>query len=145
MARARDIAHELGIAARIATRGLRRRLSGGTPPPVTDDEFRATLQPWLGSLPHGLLAGHAFYRLPATQPPWFDTGVELAPGESVTLLADGRVYFFSEDGKTIVVEAGRTFKVLAENTLGDGFMASPAIAGKAFFVRSHSHLYRIES
>lgn len=59
--------------------------------------------------------------------------------------ADGRVYFFSEDGKTIVVEAGRTFKVLAENTLGDGFMASPAIAGKAFFVRSHSHLYRIES
>ena len=47
--------------------------------------------------------------------------------------------------KTIVVEAGRTFKVLAENTLGDGFMASPAIAGKAFFVRSHSHLYRIES
>ena len=58
---------------------------------------------------------------------------------------DGRVYFFSEDGKTIVVEAGRTFKVLAENQLGDGFMASPAIAGKAFIVRSHTHLYRIES
>ena len=59
--------------------------------------------------------------------------------------ADGRVYFFSEDGKTIVVEAGRTFKVLAENQLGDGFMASPAIAGKAFIVRSRTHLYRIES
>ena len=59
--------------------------------------------------------------------------------------ADGRVYFFSEDGKTIVVEAGRTFKVLAENTLGDGFMASPAIAGKAFILRSRTHLYRIES
>ena len=59
--------------------------------------------------------------------------------------ADGRVYFFSEDGKTIVVEAGRTFKVLAENLLGDGFMASPAIAGKAFILRSRTHLYRIES
>ena len=59
--------------------------------------------------------------------------------------ADGRVYFFSEDGKTIVVEAGRTFKVLAENHLGDGFMASPAIAGKAFILRSRTHLYRIES
>ena len=46
---------------------------------------------------------------------------------------------FSEDGKAIVVEAGRTFKVLAENTLGDGFMASPAIAGKAFILRSRTH------
>lgn len=59
--------------------------------------------------------------------------------------ADGRVYFFSEDGKTIVVQAGRTFKVLAENHLGDGFMASPAIAGKAFILRSRTHLYRVES
>ncbi len=59
--------------------------------------------------------------------------------------ADGRIYFFSEDGKTTVVEAGRTFKVLAENMLGDGFMASPAIAGKAFILRSRTHLYRIES
>ena len=92
MARARDIAHELGIAARLAARSLRRRLSGRTPPPVSDGEFRATLQPWLANLPGGLLAGHAFHRLPATQPPWFDTGVDLAPGESVTLLADGRVY-----------------------------------------------------
>jgi len=59
--------------------------------------------------------------------------------------ADGRIYFFDEEGKTAVVEAGRTFKLLAENTLGDGFMASPAIAGKAFIVRSRTHLYRIES
>lgn len=58
---------------------------------------------------------------------------------------DGRVYFFSEDGKTIVIDASRTFKILAENQLGDGFMASPAIDGKAFYLRSKSHLYRIES
>jgi outer membrane protein assembly factor BamB len=58
---------------------------------------------------------------------------------------DGRVYFFSEDGKTIVVDASRTFRILAENQLGDGFMASPAIDGKAFYLRSKSHLYRIES
>ena len=59
--------------------------------------------------------------------------------------ADGRVYFFSEDGKTIVVEASRSFRILAENELGDGFMASPAIAGKAFYLRSRTHLYRVES
>ena len=59
--------------------------------------------------------------------------------------ADGRVYFFSEDGKTTVIEAGRAFKILAENSLDDGFMASPAIDGKAFYLRTRSHLYRIES
>jgi outer membrane protein assembly factor BamB len=59
--------------------------------------------------------------------------------------ADGRVYFFSEDGKATVIEAGRTFKVLAENTLDDGFMASPAIDGRALYLRTRSHLYRIES
>jgi outer membrane protein assembly factor BamB len=58
--------------------------------------------------------------------------------------AEGRIYFSSEEGKTAVIEAGRQFKVLAENQLGDGFMASPAIAGKAFFLRTRTHLYRIE-
>jgi outer membrane protein assembly factor BamB len=58
--------------------------------------------------------------------------------------AAGRVYLFSEQGKTFVLEAGRQFKVLAENELGDGFMASPAIDGKALILRSRTHLYRVE-
>ena len=58
--------------------------------------------------------------------------------------AEGRVYFFSEEGKTTVIEAGRKFKVLAENELDDGFMASPAVAGNALFLRTRTHLYRIE-
>ena len=58
--------------------------------------------------------------------------------------AAGRVYFFSEDGTTTVIEAGRAFKMLARNKLDDGFMASPAIAGQAFFLRTRTHLYRIE-
>jgi outer membrane protein assembly factor BamB len=60
------------------------------------------------------------------------------------IAAENRVYFFDEDGKTTVIDAGREYKVLAQNQLGDGFMASPAIAGKAFFLRSRTHLYRIE-
>ncbi|MBS1830590.1 MAG: PQQ-binding-like beta-propeller repeat protein [Acidobacteria bacterium] len=59
--------------------------------------------------------------------------------------ADGKLWFFSEDGKTTVVKPGRTFEVLAENKLDDGFLASPAIAGKAFFLRTRTHLYRIEA
>jgi hypothetical protein len=43
-----------------------------------------------------------------------------------------------------VLEAGRTFKVLAENKLEAGVMASAAVAGKALFVRTKTHLYRIE-
>ncbi|PYK97579.1 MAG: quinonprotein alcohol dehydrogenase, partial [Verrucomicrobia bacterium] len=58
--------------------------------------------------------------------------------------AEGRIYFFSEEGKTTAIEGGRQFKVLTENKLDDGFMASPAISGKAFFLRTRANLYRIE-
>jgi outer membrane protein assembly factor BamB len=58
--------------------------------------------------------------------------------------AAGRVYFFSEDGKATVIDAGRAFKVLAENHLDDGFMATPAIDGRALFARTKTALYRIE-
>jgi len=43
-------------------------------------------------LPANLSSGHAFHWLPATEPPWHDTGIDLVAGESVTVLADGRVF-----------------------------------------------------
>lgn len=58
--------------------------------------------------------------------------------------ADGKIWFFSEDGKTTVISVGRNFELLAENQLDDGFMASPAIVGQAFYLRTRTHLYRIE-
>ena len=60
------------------------------------------------------------------------------------VLAEGRIYFCNEEGKTTVLAAGREFKKLAENQLDGGFMASPAVAGKALFLRTKTHLYRIE-
>jgi len=60
------------------------------------------------------------------------------------LATQRRLYFFSEEGKTTVVAAEREFKKLAENQLGDGFMASPAVSGKALFLRTRTELYRIE-
>ena len=63
---------------------------------------------------------------------------------SSPVLAEGRLYFFNENGHGTVIEAGRTFKVLAANKLDGGFMASPAVAGRALFVRSKTHLYRLE-
>jgi outer membrane protein assembly factor BamB len=59
------------------------------------------------------------------------------------LYAEGRLYFFSEDGVTHVGTAGREWKELAANKLDAGCMGSPAVAGKSLFVRTKTHLYRI--
>ncbi len=59
--------------------------------------------------------------------------------------ADGRLYFFDQQGTTLVVKPGRTFEVLATNTLAGGFMASPAVVGKAFYLRTKTDLYRVEA
>ena len=55
-----------------------------------------------------------------------------------------RIYFCNQEGTTLVVKAGRTFNVLATNNLDGMFYASPAVAGRALFLRSATHLYRIE-
>jgi outer membrane protein assembly factor BamB len=60
------------------------------------------------------------------------------------LYAAGRIYLFDEDGKATVLEAGREFKVLAENLLDNGFMASPAVVGDALILRTSTDVYRIE-
>jgi len=64
---------------------------------------------------------------------------------SSPVYADGRLYFFNQQGKGFVVKPGRTFELLATNSLDIGCMASPAVDGKALFVRTKTHLYRIES
>jgi outer membrane protein assembly factor BamB len=60
------------------------------------------------------------------------------------LLANDRLYCLSEEGKTVVLAAGREFQVLAENQLADGFMASPAVDDDALILRTKTHLYRVE-
>ncbi|NQW03168.1 MAG: PQQ-binding-like beta-propeller repeat protein [Acidobacteria bacterium] len=60
-------------------------------------------------------------------------------GFTASLVAgDGKVYFSSEDGDVFVVQAGRDFKLLATNPLGDYAMATPAIAGGTMFFRTGS-------
>lgn len=60
------------------------------------------------------------------------------------LFANGQIYLFSQEGKTVVVNASKQFEKVAESTLDGGFMSSPAVAGDALFVRTDTHLYRIE-
>jgi outer membrane protein assembly factor BamB len=60
------------------------------------------------------------------------------------LFVDGRIYFFSDSGKTTVIKPAPRFEVLAVNSLIAGCMATPAVGGKAFYIRTKTHLYRIE-
>lgn len=59
------------------------------------------------------------------------------------IIANGRIYVCSEEGKVAAVAAEREFKLLAETNLPGGFMASPAVSGNSLFLRTKTHLYRI--
>ncbi len=63
---------------------------------------------------------------------------------SSPVCADGHVYVFDQSGQGYVFKTGRKAELVATNALEGGCMASPAIAGKALFVRTRTHLYRIE-
>jgi len=56
----------------------------------------------------------------------------------------GRIYTCSREGVCHVLAAGKEYKVIATNKLDGTLMASPAVAGRALFIRSGTHLYRIE-
>ena len=56
---------------------------------------------------------------------------------------DGKVYFASETGETIVVRSGRTPEVIARNDIGERMMASPAISNGQIFLRTDDHLFAI--
>ena len=80
----------------------------------------------------------------------FKTGKEIWKGRigghhsASVLYAGGRIHFFDEDGQTAIVQPGETLEILARNQLDDGFMASPAVADGALFLRTTTHLYRIQ-
>ncbi len=60
------------------------------------------------------------------------------------LYADGRVYLSNQEGSSFVLSADRELELLATNKLDDGTMASPAVYDKAIYLRTKTHLYRLE-
>ncbi len=62
---------------------------------------------------------------------------------SSPVLADGKIYVSNEDGVTVVVKAGPTFQVLAENDFDDYTLSSPAISEGQIFLRTATQLYCI--
>jgi outer membrane protein assembly factor BamB len=57
----------------------------------------------------------------------------------------GRVYFTNDQGKTTVAEAGPSFKVLAENDIGEPVIATLAPVGGDLYIRGERHLFRVGS
>jgi hypothetical protein len=56
---------------------------------LTEADFRARFSALLARAPADTLRGHAFIAVPASEPPWLDTGIDLRAGEPVTVLAIG--------------------------------------------------------
>jgi len=121
---------------------------------VTDTHVVWKLKTHIGKYSSPILVDGLIYTAAAES---FLTCIDAAKGETVwteriggnyaasPIYADGRLYFFNQEGTATILKPGRTFQTLATNTLANGFMASPAVSGNAFFLRTKKHLYRIES
>lgn len=59
------------------------------------------------------------------------------------ILADGKLFFSSREGVVTVVQAGREFKILAQNKLDGQIMASPIAFDGTVLIRTDKALYRI--
>ena len=61
------------------------------------------------------------------------------------IYADGKIYFLSEEGESVVIAPGRELKHLATNQLDGPTLASMAVSSGSLFIRSQAHLYRISN
>jgi outer membrane protein assembly factor BamB len=59
------------------------------------------------------------------------------------VFADGRIYFLSETGESVVIAPGPEFKILARNPLNEKCQASMAVSQGNLFIRTARHLYCI--
>ena len=55
--------------------------------------------------------------------------------------AEGRIYCFSREGKTVVLQANKDLTPMAENQLEGPVFASPALLDSAIYLRTDRHLY----
>ena len=72
------------------------------------------------STPTRLRPARRFYR---QRLPTVGSGFSASP-----VAADGKIYLSNEDGEMLVVAAGREFKHIATNSMGDLLMATPALS-----------------
>lgn len=57
--------------------------------------------------------------------------------------ADGKIYLSNEDGEMLVIAAGREFKHITTNSMGELLMATPALSDGVMYVRTAASLFAI--
>jgi outer membrane protein assembly factor BamB len=77
---------------------------------------------------YALQTGEEIYRQRVPHP---GSGFSASP-----VAADGKIYLSGEDGDIIVVAAGREFRHIATNAMGELLMATPALSRGVMYVRS---------
>ena len=121
---------------------------------VTKSHIAWTLKRGVSLTPSPLLVGDELYMVSdngiascvdakSGVPNW---QVRLGGNHSASpIYADGRIYFLSEEGESVVIAPGKEFKALAKNQLDGPTLASMAVSGGSIFVRSQTHLYRLSN
>jgi outer membrane protein assembly factor BamB len=121
---------------------------------VTKSHIAWTLKRGVSLTPSPLLVGDELYMVSdngvascidaKTGSPYWQ--VRLGGNHSASpLYADGRIYFLSEEGESVVIAPGKEFKALAKNQLDGPTLASMAVSNGSIFVRSQTHLYRLSN
>jgi outer membrane protein assembly factor BamB len=59
------------------------------------------------------------------------------------VLIEDRIYTINEAGEVFVIAAAPEYKLLAQNSMGEGVRASPAVANGKLFIRGQQHLFCI--
>lgn len=66
----------------------------------------------------------------------FDTG-----GYGSPILAAGRIYWVTAEGRTRIFKAAETFEPIAEPALGEASVCTPAAVGQRLYIRGVKHLF----
>ncbi len=82
-----------------------------------------------------LQTGEEIYRQRVPHP---GSGFSASP-----VAADGKIYISGEDGEIIVLAAGREFRSIATNSMGEPLMATPALSDGVMYVRGSRTLFAI--
>jgi outer membrane protein assembly factor BamB len=132
------------------------RLAGATGDITGTDKIAWTLDRDTPYVPSPLLYDNVLYILKTNngllsafdaqtgKPHYQVQRLEKAPNVfSSPIGAAGRIYIPGREGTTVVLRHGPKFEILAENTLADGFDASPAAVDRELYLRGYRYLYAI--
>ena len=80
------------IIVRLLVKNFARRLMGRNRAPDHLDAFSNAVSAFKAAMPADAAAAIITFDIPGTRAPWLDTGIDLAPGDEVSLFSVGRGY-----------------------------------------------------